>query len=167
MVSDPAYDAVADSVFSSNAKSSEYLTISRPDGGRGTVTISNTGGLDTFVGSYYLEIRATHQDVTTVKRLTHTGYKCDITYTVDSSTFNYNLGTGSATYTINLSYNTALCPAIDSSRIVCSDQDFCDNYVSYEVNVGSDPLVNQIVVNAPAGAIAGGTVSAVVTINNG
>lgn len=57
---DPAYTAIADSTFSANPKSSEYLTISRPDGGSGSITISNTGDLDTFIGSYKLQLRAHH-----------------------------------------------------------------------------------------------------------
>lgn len=60
----PAYTAIPDSTFSSNAPSSEYLTISRPDGGAGSITISNTGALTDFVGSYKLQLRAHHQGVT-------------------------------------------------------------------------------------------------------
>jgi hypothetical protein len=81
-----AYDVTPDSDYSSNAKSSEYLSIVRPDGGRGTITISNTGALDTFVGSYFLELRAHHQGVTTTKRLTHVGFNCDITIGYDTTT---------------------------------------------------------------------------------
>jgi len=59
---DFTYEAVLDSAFSSNEKSSEYLTITRPadDGSLdGTIVISNTAGLETYVGSYYLELRGT------------------------------------------------------------------------------------------------------------
>ena len=99
LVSVPAYDAVADSDFSSNSKSSEYLTISRPANGQaGTITISNLQPLDDFIGSYYLVLRAHHQDVTEVKQLSHTGYDCDITVTYDtSSSITYYLGTGPIT----------------------------------------------------------------------
>jgi len=56
-----SYPYIADTEFSSNAKSSEYLSITRPDGvDKGTVTISNTGDLDTYVGSYTLEVRGQH-----------------------------------------------------------------------------------------------------------
>lgn len=56
-----SYPDIADTVFSSNAKSSEYLSITRPESGaKGTVTISNTGDLDTYVGSYTLEVRGQH-----------------------------------------------------------------------------------------------------------
>jgi len=56
-----SYPDIADTVFSSNAKSSEYLSITRPEGvDKGTVTISNTGDLDTYVGSYTLEVRGQH-----------------------------------------------------------------------------------------------------------
>ncbi len=54
------YPDLPDSYFSSNAKSSEYLTITRPVSGVGTIVIDNTGALDTYVGSYTLELRATH-----------------------------------------------------------------------------------------------------------
>jgi len=60
----PAYEPIPDSKYSVNSASSEYLTISRPENGNlGTITISNTGGLETFVDSYTLELRAHHQDV--------------------------------------------------------------------------------------------------------
>ncbi len=55
------YEEVPDSDFSSNAKSDEYLTITRPTGDdKGTIVIENTDDLDSFVGSYYLELRAHH-----------------------------------------------------------------------------------------------------------
>jgi len=56
-----AFANVADSEFSANAQSSEYLTILAPaDGNRGIVTISNTLAIDSFIGSYFLDIRAHH-----------------------------------------------------------------------------------------------------------
>jgi len=77
LVNVPPYDAVPDSDFSSQPPSSEYLTISRPEGStRGTITISNTGGLETYVDSYKLQLRAHHQDVVSTYPMTHTVYNC-------------------------------------------------------------------------------------------
>jgi len=124
----PAYDSVPDSTFSSNTASSEYLTISRPENGNlGTITISNVAPLQDFVGSYYLELRAHHQGVTTIKRVSHTGYDCDITVGYDTSnSIIYYLGTGALDTDLQVSVeNSELCPAPDAYSLLCNDQTFC------------------------------------------
>jgi len=158
------YDAVADTVFSANSKSSEYLTISRPEnGGRGTITISNTGDLDTFVGSYFLELRAQHQDVTITERLTHVGFNCDITIGYNTATaITHYLSTADTEQDLSLSLASENCPAPATSSITCTDnQAWCDANLSFEPSTG---------ILTVSGAIADGVVGTVdvsLTINEG
>jgi hypothetical protein len=145
-----AYDVTPDSDYSSNAKSSEYLSIVRPDGGRGTITISNTGALDTFVGSYFLELRAHHQGVTTTKRLTHVGFNCDITIGYDTTTpiVRYLSTNPATTQDLSISVASANCPALATYTATCTGQTgaqaWCDSFFALDLTTGVVTLTGDI-----------------------
>jgi len=61
---DPAYAPILNETFSELYEpSDELLTISRPtEGNPGFVSVFNGGPIDTFVGSYILQVRGNHQN---------------------------------------------------------------------------------------------------------
>jgi len=120
--SDYTYEDIPDTDFSDNAKSGEYLTISRPDGeNQGTITISNTIDYHAFLGLYTLELRGHHQDQMVYAEIEHFGYNCEITVSLDVPTpIDYYLSTGPATSDFTLSIaQEEYCAWPDEYTLAC------------------------------------------------
>jgi hypothetical protein len=78
-------------------------------------------------------LRATHQDVTTTKRLTHVGYNCGLDIGYDTTTaITHYVGTASQDIDLDITVASSSCPPASAYTADCgANQAWCDSYLSF------------------------------------